>query len=178
MTREQLRKNIRIFEDQEFNLAAGKVLAQETRYDCTRFPGGEINVKIGGFDVVPAPAMLKRLPLPWQGELYWADIRSSDDLMTLLLLRDAKARLGKAKPGDILFIPYMPYGRQDRACGQGEAFSLKVFAQIVNGMGFAAVISLDPHSLVTNALIDRFLPLELADLLPKDGILVPGYVVA
>ncbi len=40
-------------------------------------------------------------------------------------------------------------------CVHGEAFSLKVFAGLINGLGFETVTVLDPHSDVVGALIER-----------------------
>ena len=54
-----------------------------------------------------------------------------------------------------LFIPYLPYARQDRACSRGEAFALKVFADLLNGQEYASVTIFDPHSDVAPALIER-----------------------
>lgn len=80
-------------------------------------------------------------------------IRSSDDVMKLFLATDACRRLG-AK--DIhVFLPYIPYGRQDRVCAEGEAFSLKVFANLVNAQGYASVTMFDVHSDVTPAVINN-----------------------
>jgi ribose-phosphate pyrophosphokinase len=54
-----------------------------------------------------------------------------------------------------LYIPYFPGGRQDRVCNTGEAFSLKVYADLINGLGFESVKVFDPHSDVTPALINN-----------------------
>lgn len=54
-----------------------------------------------------------------------------------------------------LHLPYIPYARQDRAVSSGEAHQLKVIGKNINGMGFATVHVLDPHSTVAVACIDR-----------------------
>ena len=85
-----------------------------------------------------------------------ARLQSSDDIMELLLLTDALREQGFDHID--LFMPYIPYARQDRYCAGGDAFSLKVFAGLVNSRDFAEVIVLDPHSDVATALIDRCRP--------------------
>jgi ribose-phosphate pyrophosphokinase len=52
-----------------------------------------------------------------------------------------------------LTIPYVPFSRQDRVNHLGESFSLAVFANLINSLGFQRVVVHDPHSDVTPALI-------------------------
>ena len=54
-----------------------------------------------------------------------------------------------------LFMPYIPNARQDRVKGGEDVFTLKYFAQVINSLGFESVTVLDPHSTVSEALIDR-----------------------
>lgn len=78
----------------------------------------------------------------------------NDDLMALALVVDA-IRRQKPRTNLSLNLPYVPYGRQDRVCSPGEAFSLKVLGNMINGMGFTHVCVTDPHSGVTAACIDN-----------------------
>ena len=82
-----------------------------------------------------------------------ARIQSSQDVMELLMVTDA---LRAWDPAPIrLMLPCCPYARQDRRCCEGESHSLKVFATLINGLGFESVTVFDPHSDVVGALIDR-----------------------
>lgn len=54
-----------------------------------------------------------------------------------------------------LKMPYIPNARQDRAKNAEDVFTLKYFAQVINWLGFETVTVLDPHSSVSEALIDR-----------------------
>ena len=54
-----------------------------------------------------------------------------------------------------LFMPYIPNARQDRVKSDEDVFTLKYFSEILNYLGFASVTVLDPHSTVSEALIDR-----------------------
>jgi len=44
-----------------------------------------------------------------------------------------------------LVIPYFAYGRQDRIFEKGEAFSLKMVADILKSLGAEKLITIDPH---------------------------------
>jgi ribose-phosphate pyrophosphokinase len=50
---------------------------------------------------------------------------------------------------------WVPNARMDRVESENDVFTLKYFSQIINSLKFNKVIVLDPHSRVTNALIDR-----------------------
>ncbi len=54
-----------------------------------------------------------------------------------------------------LFMPYIPNARQDRVKSDEDIFTLKYFAQVINSLDFESVTVLDPHSTVSEALIDR-----------------------
>lgn len=106
------------------------------------FPAGEISVK---------------LDLPKENQMYFAieaNIHNSNDLITLGLLVNAIRNYNHCAVIGLI-MPYVPYGRQDRICDTGEAFSLKFLADYINSLNFKDVIITDPHSEVTPALIDR-----------------------
>ena len=54
-----------------------------------------------------------------------------------------------------LQLPYIPNARQDRVKAGEDVFTLKYFAEFINGLEFASVAVLDPHSYVSEALIDH-----------------------
>lgn len=54
-----------------------------------------------------------------------------------------------------LYMPYIPNARKDRAQREKDVFSLKYFAEIINSLRFRNVTVLDPHSVVSEALIDH-----------------------
>ena len=107
------------------------------------FPGGEVHVALPDFD--SERVRLTRIH---------ALLKTSDDVMRLLMLTDAlRRRIGRAPIH--LVMPYVPYARQDRVCNPGEAHGAKVFCDLINGQGYASVTILDPHSDVVPALLDR-----------------------
>lgn len=127
----------------------------QTPYDYSKFPGGEIHVKI--------------THLPNFFTSFWikASICSSDDLMTVLLLNNALKNYGY---GNIsLKLKYIPYAQQDRICETGEALSVKVMADLINSCGFNSVTVYDPHSYVSTALINNCKIVEVADILFTRG---------
>ena len=54
-----------------------------------------------------------------------------------------------------LYMPYIPNARQDRVKGAEDVFTLKYFSEVINGLDFASVTVLDPHSNVSEALINH-----------------------
>lgn len=115
--------------------------------NCKTWPGGEENV-----------ILTTDTPIRGETVKLLTRITNSSQLMRALLIKDALERLGFVKI--TLVVPYLPYARQDKAMNDGESFSLKIFAQIINSSNFYKVIFLDPHSLVSPALIDRSAPVE------------------
>lgn len=87
----------------------------------------------------------------------------NEDIIELLMFADAARRQGKRLVQ--LTIPYMPFSRQDRCNNPGEAFSLKVFCDLINNLKFEEVVVQDPHSDVTPALLNNCWVLNQWDLL-------------
>lgn len=107
------------------------------------FPGGELQVTA---EVVALHSDVEQIDMV-------AHLKSAHDIMELLLATDAIRRQVSAPIR--LFMPYVPYGRQDRVANDGEALSLKVFCDLINAQRYEQIIISDPHSDVTTALLDR-----------------------
>lgn len=109
-------------------------------FEQFKFSGGEIHIKINPEEI--------------RGSLHISTrLNTSDDIMQLLLAVDSLRRLNVK---DIsLYIPYLPYARQDRVMVSGEPLSLRVMADLINGCGFTKVNVLDVHSDVATALINN-----------------------
>lgn len=54
-----------------------------------------------------------------------------------------------------LRMPYIPNARQDRVKSDEDVFTLKYFAELLNSLELNKVIVLDPHSSVSEALINN-----------------------
>lgn len=76
-----------------------------------------------------------------------------------------------------LLVPYLPYARQDRVCHEGEAFGLKVFANLLNSLNLDNVVSFDVHSEIAKSVINNFTNIDqfiCARDLPKyDFVIAP-----
>jgi len=80
-------------------------------------------------------------------------LNSSDDLMNLCLAVNALRSMYVSYIE--VFIPYIPYARQDRVMTPGEPLSIKVFANIINSLNLNKVTVFDAHSDVSLALLDN-----------------------
>ena len=126
--------------------------------DCVitqgRFPDGTLALK--SIDL----SLLRRdygsICITW---LYDGD----EEMFTIMSLVDM---IKRNKLGNYhLHMPYLPNARMDRIKSNSENFSLKVFANWLNSLGFHRVIVENVHSNVSNALIDN-----IEDRLPEDDI--------
>lgn len=100
-----------------------------------QFSGGERHVQLG------------EIPRACEPHLnITAFIRSSNDLIDLLLSKNALDQHFATPVKVNLEIPYLPYARQDRVCASGQAFSLQVMAALIMEFAPAALITWDCHS--------------------------------
>lgn len=126
-------------------------------YRLLQFSGGELHVQLDTTNYVGDT-----------DEAFELNIETKQYPMTLMtelsLLRNA---LQKVFPitTDTLILPYVPYGRQDRVCSEGDAFSLEVFAKQLNALEFDKVFITDPHSDVTPALIKNCSVTTMLDIM-------------
>lgn len=126
------------------------------------FPGGEVHAA-----VADARKLTESKPM---AATIKARLRSSNDLMALLLVTDALRRCLRPDTAISLICPYLPYARQDRVCQDGEAFSLSVAASLINSQNYRAVTIWDPHSYTTRSLINNLYVVEAADLISEPAV--------
>ena len=69
-----------------------------------------------------------------------------------------------------LEMPYIPNARMDRVKSDEEVFTLKVFCELINNVGFEKVTVLDAHSSVSLALIDRVNQMDVKEIIQKAAI--------
>lgn len=123
----------------------------EVNVEFHSFSGGERNVKIKGLYETASEHGYKNY-------VVLANLTSTEDIMDLLLLKDALDRHTNTSLRDsksTLLLPYVPYARQDRPMAVGEALGAKVMANLINELKFHQVLVSDVHSSVTTALLDR-----------------------
>lgn len=115
-------------------------------------------IKINGKPVdlkhFPDQSLLLRERAPETGRvvLSWF-FESNEELVALYFL--TKHLHAKGITQIELLLPYIPNARQDRVKDEADVFTLKYFAQLVNGLCFTRVTVLDPHSYVSEALFDH-----------------------
>jgi len=124
------------------------------------FPGGEEHVRL-------TDHMLYNVRNKEEEIVIGVKLKSSSDTMRLLLAVDAIRRQFR-KVKIHLFMPYVPYARQDRVCNQGESLSIKVFCDLINSLEFESVRIFDPHSDVTPALLNRCKVDRIEQYISKD----------
>lgn len=138
----------------------------EIKYNLFNFAGGEWHIKLNNridYSMIEEVIITHRL-------------KNMDDLMQVFIVKNALECKGVKEIS--LFIPYLPYARQDRNEIDGEAFTLKVFADLINSQNFNSVTILDPHSYVGPALINNtkivknhvFIEMMLKDLNVKNKL--------
>jgi len=108
-----------------------------------QFSGGEVQIRL--------PEMFIQ-----EGDTVYINtiLNSPRAIMEMLLTVDAIRNLYIGV--DIELVShYLPYARQDRACVNGEAFSLRVMCNIINSVNFTKVTISDVHSEVATDLLER-----------------------
>lgn len=122
------------------------------QYTVKKFKSGEVQVQLHDWEGIEEDLVLE------------GSILSSDNLMELCQVVEAY-RFYIPGIKILLIMPYCAYSRQDRRCNEGESFSLKVFANIINSLNFHHVITYDNHSEVSTALLDNCSSVSVKDLL-------------
>ena len=118
---------------------------KEVEFKQWKFPAGEVGIKLPKID----PENNFRVNI--------LGLPSSDDFFIALQVLDA-LRLAKVPKEYVeLYMPYIPYARQDRACHEGESFALRIFVRALlhfDVIGMLTVI--DPHSKVFNDIFHNW----------------------
>lgn len=120
----------------------------EIEFEMIKFNGGEMHIKLNNnidYSDIEKVIITNRF-------------KNGDDIIKVLITKDALQRKG-VKSFDLV-MPYIPYARQDRQCANGESFTLKIFADLINSAKFNNVYVLDAHSDVAPALIDNCINLS------------------
>lgn len=126
-----------------------------------KFAGGEIQVRLD----------IHKLSIGPVGQVFiYSKATSSDEILKIALVKnaieEALRKEGILKMPDIvLYMPYLPYARQDRAAVDGEANGIKVMANLINAMNFDQVVVADAHSNVAPPLINNLVNFKRSDIL-------------
>ncbi len=132
------------------------ILVNDCEIKTFNFPGGECQVTLSPRTVIPK-TVIKGI------------LNSANDIIALLLTVDAIRRILTTVTIDLI-IPYFPYARQDRVCNPGEPLSVKVMANLINGLKCDRIVIIDPHSDVTPALLNNCHVVTQADILADSDL--------
>jgi ribose-phosphate pyrophosphokinase len=116
-------------------------------YKQWTFPGGEVGVQLLDTDITDRDEIWITI----QG------IPTSEDMFVAANLLNAIRNVNSEAEVN-LYMPYIPYARQDRVCNKGESFGLMVYFDMMQYM-FADVdhfTTVDPHSHVAEDLVKSF----------------------
>lgn len=108
--------------------------------ELNHFPDGNLLLK------EIAPESNEQVTITWLYE-------NNEELLALYFL--TKHLQSKGVTDIALKLPYIPNARQDRVKAPEDIFTLKYFAELINSLEFTKVTVLDPHSYVSEALLER-----------------------
>lgn len=111
-------------------------------------------IELGNFP--DGTMLLKYEPKPHQklsyAKLTWKYENDREFVALMYLVKHLRAH----DINDIyLYMPYIPNARQDRVKNSEDVFTLKYFAEFLNSLNLTRVEVLDPHSSVSEALINN-----------------------
>lgn len=133
------------------------------------FPGGEVGIKLEPENYKFFHKNLEFKNPELSRFTFVAHLHNSNDVIALAMVKNAFENLARKFNCENLpinlFIPYLPYARQDRVCVPGESFSLKVIGNFINSLNFNKVTILDPHSAVSEAVINNVSVINQLDII-------------
>lgn len=86
--------------------------------------------------------------------IFWR-FESNEEMIAILFITKHVRRIGADRVN--LIMPYIPNARQDRVKSENDVFTLKYFAELINNLYFDKVVVFDPHSSVSEALINNII---------------------
>ncbi len=109
---------------------------QNVEYTHWKFPVGEIGVKFA--ENTQESIKIVQAKYTWIYE-------SNEEFFILLNLQDAVDNFYNFCGVNLLYLPYLPYSRQDRVCHKGESLALFVFLKNIEGW-FDVIFTDDVHN--------------------------------
>lgn len=113
----------------------------------------KVNGKIVEVNKFPDGTLLIKENVDYDRALITWVFENNEELVSLIFLTNHLRSHGVHTIG--LFMPYIPNARQDRVKNPEDVFTLKYFSNVINSLGFWKVTVLDPHSSVSEALIEN-----------------------
>jgi ribose-phosphate pyrophosphokinase len=119
----------------------------------------KLNGEVVDINYFPDGTLLLKEEKAWCGggahNIVWY-FENNEELVTLIFLTKHLRSYDNTRKIN-LYLPYIPNARQDRVKTTEDVFTLKYFADIINYLNFNQVRVLDPHSSVSEALINNII---------------------
>lgn len=112
--------------------------------ELNHFPDGTLRMDIDVFEYSDYREFYR---INWKFE-------NNEELVGLIYLVKHIRRFTK-NSSIILYMNYIPNARMDRVKNNNDVFTLKYFSEIINSLNFNDVVVCDPHSSVSEALINN-----------------------
>jgi len=118
-------------------------------------------IKLNGSIILPTifpdkTSQIWKVHVPNRGpaiEIEW-DFESEDEFMHVAQLKHLVS--SESNRPVCLYLPYLPYGRQDKMVSSNATFALRTFANLINSLEFDHVSCFDPHSDVASSSLNNF----------------------
>lgn len=138
----------------------------------------KLNSEIVNINHFPDGTLLLKEESVWSGggahKIEWY-YESNEELVALIFLTKHLRSYDNTSKIN-LSLPYIPNARQDRVKTTEDVFTLKYFADIINYLNFNQVQVLDPHSSVSEALINNIVVCNPKNYIEKTlGRIEPEY---
>lgn len=116
----------------------------------------KLNGEIVNVNHFPDGTLLLKEESRWSGggahKIEWYFENNEELIVLIFLTEHLRSHNNRAIN---LFMPYIPNARQDRVKTTEDVFTLKYFVSLINNLNFNEVHVLDPHSVVSEALINN-----------------------
>ena len=116
---------------------------EELKPVVTMFPDGTSQVALENFHTLENSSFVR---------VFWGFENEAE----FLHIAQIKRLLDTKNAMVSLYVPFLPYARQDKNVVNRQTFALTPFASLLNSLKFDAVIAVDPHSGVASRLINNF----------------------
>lgn len=113
----------------------------------------KVNGKVIDINKFPDGTLLIKEAVDYEKALITWVFENNEELVSLIYITHHLRSHGVKTM--YLFMPYIPNARQDRVKNPQDVFTLKYFANTINSLNFSGVTVLDPHSSVSEALIEN-----------------------
>lgn len=115
--------------------------------ELNHFPDGTLHMDIDIFSKYYNNKYNNCFSINWKFE-------ANEELVALIYLVE-HIRSHSLFADIVLWMDYIPNARMDRVKNSNDVFTLKYFANIINSLNFKKVCVVDPHSSVSEALINN-----------------------